>query len=115
MRWITGTPDERRAALAAVPADGRQAALLGLIMASDPAEDKAATLAALDKVIADRLPATPAWRDLAVLRRVTGGGADLPLADRRAALEGHRRGRPPLSGAGGRTAGLSADRRRQDR
>ena len=31
---------------------------------------------------------TPAYRDLAVLRRVLVAGADLPLADRRAALEG---------------------------
>ena len=38
-----------REALAAVPADGAQSAILGLITASDPAEDKAATLAALEK------------------------------------------------------------------
>lgn len=82
-----GTPDERREALAAVPADAGQAALLGLIQASDPAEDKAATLAALEKVANDA-SLTPAYRDLAVLRRVLVAGADLPLADRRAALDG---------------------------
>ena len=81
-----GTPEERRAALAAVPADGEQMALLQLILASDPDEDRAATLAALDKVAADAsLP--PAYRDLAILRKVLVAGADMPLADRRAALD----------------------------
>lgn len=83
----TGTPEERRAALAAVPADGAQAVIRDMIAASDPAEDKAATLAALDRVIADPA-AAPAWHDLAVLRRVVVAGADQPLAERRAALEG---------------------------
>lgn len=82
-----GTPEERREALAAVPADAGQAGLLGLIMASDPAEDKAARLAALDKVANDA-SLSPAYRDLAVLRRVLVAGADQPLADRRSALEG---------------------------
>ena len=82
-----GTPQERREALAAVPTDAGQSALLGLIMASDPAEDKAATLAALDKVANDATLA-PAYRDLAVLRRVLVAGADAPVADRRTALEG---------------------------
>lgn len=82
-----GTPDERREALAAVPAETGQSAILGLIMASDPAEDKAATLAALDKVASDT-SLTPAYRDLAVLRRVLVAGTDLPVADRRSALEG---------------------------
>lgn len=81
-----GTPDERRTALAAIPTDGEQSALLELILATDPAEDRAATLAALDKVAADtRLP--PAYRDLAVLRRVLVAGADTGLADRRTALQ----------------------------
>lgn len=82
-----GTPDERREALAAVPSDAEQTAILQLILASDPAEDKAATLAALDKVASDTT-LSPAYRDLAVLRRVLVGGADLPLADRRSALDG---------------------------
>lgn len=80
-----GTPAERRAALAAIPADGGQAALVQLVLASDPADDRAATLAALDVVAADAsLP--PAYRDLAVLRRVLLAGTEQPLADRRAAL-----------------------------
>ena len=82
-----GTPEERREALAAVPADAGQSALLGLIMASDPAEDKAATLAALEKVANDS-SLTPAYRDLAVLRRVLVAGSDLAVADRRSALQG---------------------------
>lgn len=82
-----GTAKERVAALAAVPADGEQAGLLQLILATDPEEDKAMTLAALEKAAADTaLPVS--YRDLAVLRRVLVGGADLPLADRRTALEG---------------------------
>ena len=81
-----GTPEERRAALSAISADGMQTAVIQLILASDPAEDRAATLAALDKVAGDvSLP--PAYRDLAVLRKVLVGGADMPLADRRAALD----------------------------
>jgi hypothetical protein len=82
-----GTPDERREALAAVPSDATQTAILNLVLASDPDEDKAATLAALQKV-ADDATLTPAYRDLAVLRRVLVAGADLPLADRRTALQG---------------------------
>lgn len=82
-----GTPQERREALAAVPADADQTAILNLILASDPNEDKAATLAALDALANDTtLP--PAYRDLAVLRRVLVAGAEQPVADRRTALEG---------------------------
>jgi hypothetical protein len=80
-----GTPEERREALATIPADGDQTALLQLILASDPNEDKAATLAALEKVSADT-SLSVTYRDLAVLRRVLVAGADLPIADRRSAL-----------------------------
>lgn len=86
------TPEARAAALAAVPATGDKAALLALMQASDPASDKAAALAALDK-LANDTAASPAYRDLAILRSVILQGADAPLADRRAALE-------PLSTAG---------------
>ncbi|KAF0113077.1 MAG: hypothetical protein FD150_2159 [Rhodobacteraceae bacterium] len=82
-----GTPEERRDALAAVPSRAEQTAILNLILASDPAEDKAATLAALEKVANDAT-LSPAYRDLAVLRRVLVAGTDLAVADRRAALEG---------------------------
>jgi hypothetical protein len=81
-----GAPEDRAAALAAVPADGGQAALKELMLATDAGADKAAALAALDAVIADS--AQPeVYRDLATLRRVMVAGADQPLADRRAALE----------------------------
>lgn len=80
-------PDARRADLAAVPADGAQTALLGLLQSSDPAENRAETLAALDAIAADAsLPQT--YRDLAVLRRVIVAGTEMPLPARRTALEG---------------------------
>jgi len=89
-----GAPEERRGALTAIAATGDQAGLLQLILASDPAENaagtpagsRAQTLAALDAIIA--MPALPeAYRDLATLRRVILAGAEMPLADRRSALE----------------------------
>lgn len=83
----TGSPEARREALAAVPATGTQVVIRDLIAASDPGEDREATLAALDAVIADTALA-PVWRDLAILRRVGVAGADMPVAERRAALEG---------------------------
>lgn len=82
-----GGADERRAAMAAVAADGSQTAIRALMVASDPAEDKAAALAALEALIADASQ-PEIYRDMAQLRRVMVAGADLPLADRRAALEG---------------------------
>jgi len=79
-------PAERQAALAAVPASGDRSAILNLMLASDPAQDRAGALAALDKVAANAsLPQS--YRDLAVLRRVTVAGAEMPAADRRAALD----------------------------
>lgn len=82
-----GGTAERAEAMAAVPADGAQLAIRSLMLASDPAEDKAAALAALDALIADASQ-PEIYRDMAQLRRVMVAGADLPLADRRAALEG---------------------------
>lgn len=79
-------PAERATALAALPADGDQKALLELLKASNPSVDKAAALAALDALAADT--ARPQiYRDLAVLKRVAIAGTDEPLADRRAALQ----------------------------
>lgn len=81
-----GSPEERRAALAAIPADGQQGAILNLILASDPKADQPATLAALDAIIADAsLPVS--YRDLATLRRVLVAGAGMDLADRRTTLQ----------------------------
>ncbi len=80
------TAPERRTALSAIPATGPQVALQQLILASDPVDDKAGTLAALDRVATDAsLPAS--YRDLATLRRVIVAGAEMPLADRKAALD----------------------------
>ncbi len=87
-----GAPEERREALAAVPSDADQTAILNLILASDPAEDKATGLAALEKVANDTT-LSPAYRDLAALRRVLVAGADMAVVDRRTALQG-------ISGAG---------------
>ena len=81
-----GAPEDRRAALGAIQTDGSQTAILDLLLASDPKTDKAGSLAALDKLIADT--AQPqSYRDLATLRRVIVAGADMPLADRRAMLD----------------------------
>jgi len=81
-----GGPDERRAALAALPADGGQIAIRQLLLASDPTQDRPGTLAALDALAADATQ-PQLYRDLAVLRRVTLAGAGQPVADRRTALE----------------------------
>jgi hypothetical protein len=81
-----GGADARRDALAAIDVTGDQAGLVQLILASDPEEGRAETLAALDAIIAmPDLPQT--YRDLATLRRVIVAGADVPLTERRAALE----------------------------
>lgn len=81
------SPAERTAALAEIASDGSQTGVLQLLRASDPETDKAAALAALDALAADaNQPQT--YRDLAVLRRVIVAGAEMPLADRRTALEG---------------------------
>ncbi|MGP3696356.1 tetratricopeptide repeat protein [Rhodobacter sp. NSM] len=77
----------RRAAVEAIPAEGGRAALRDLMAASDPAGDRAAAMAALDRVAADA-SLSPVYRDLAVLRRVILAGADLSVPDRRAALDG---------------------------
>jgi hypothetical protein len=82
-----GEESARAAALAEVPATGSQKALKALILASDPAADKAGALAALADVAADT-GEPQLYRDLADLRRVLLAGPDLPLADRRTALEG---------------------------
>lgn len=82
-----GAPDDRRAALSAIPADNSQSALVQLVLASDRDGSREENLAALDKVAADTT-LSPAYRDLAVLRRVLLAGADMALPDRRTALQG---------------------------
>ena len=79
-------PAARMKALADLPADGDQTAVLALLQAANPATDKAGALAALAALAAD--PTRPQiYRDLAVLKRVAIAGADQPIADRRAALQ----------------------------
>ncbi|MEO6300468.1 MAG: hypothetical protein ABIV25_03875 [Paracoccaceae bacterium] len=78
---------DRNTALAAIPADGDQKAVLDLLIAADPTGDKAASLASLDRLAADTTQ-PQVYRDLAVLRRVALAGTDQPLADRRTALQG---------------------------
>lgn len=80
------TPEARREALAAAPVGGAREAVVDLLLASDPAQDKPATIAALDEVLADQsLP--PIYRDLAVLRKVVVAGADISVSERRALLD----------------------------
>lgn len=81
-----GAPEDRAAAIAALPADGGQVALRALIQATDAGEDKAAALAALDALAADG-GQSQVYRDLAALRAVMLAGADRALADRRAVLQ----------------------------
>ena len=81
-----GAPEDRAAAMAAIPADGGQIALKDLMLATDAGSDKAAALAALDKLAADQSQ-PQVYRDLAVLRRVMLAGKDQPIAERRTALE----------------------------
>lgn len=89
-----GSPDDRREALAAISAEDGQKAVLGLILSSDPAENRDESLKALAAVEADQTQ-PQAYRDLAILRRVIISGADLSIADRRSALDGIRTpGRP---------------------
>lgn len=81
-----GGPEDRREALASIPANPSQRAVLDLILATDPQENRDETLAALARLEADtRQPQS--WRDLATLRRITVAGAELPVAERRAALD----------------------------
>lgn len=78
-------PADRSAALAAVQADGDQAALLALLQASDPKSDPAAALVALDALVADT-DRPQIYRDLALIKRVAIAGNQQSLDARRAAL-----------------------------
>ncbi len=75
----------RAAAVAALPASGAQSAIKDLFLADGL--DKATSLAALDNLANDTTQ-TQIYRDLAVLRRVMLAGTDMPIADRKTALEG---------------------------
>ncbi len=81
-----GAPEDRRAALTAAPVEGPQKAVLALLLASDPVQDRAASIDALKGLVADTTQ-PQSYRDLAALRLVIVSGADMPLADRRAMLD----------------------------
>lgn len=81
-----GAPEDRAAALAAIPADGGQSALKSLMLATDAGSDQTAALAALDALAADANQ-PQIYRDLATLRRVMLAGKAQPVAERRLALE----------------------------
>ena len=57
------------------------------MLASDPVEDKAGTLAALDALLADSTQ-PQIYRDIAALRRVMAAGGDMALTERRSLLQG---------------------------
>lgn len=80
------TPEERQAAVEAVPVTGEQLAIRELLRASDPRADRAGALAALSQV-ADDATLPQAYRDLAVLRRIGLLGAEMGASERRAALD----------------------------
>ena len=83
-------PGGRRAAIEAAAGaaggDTDKLALQKLLLASDPQENRDASLAALAAIVAD--PAvSQVSRDLAVLRQVVLAGADMDVSTRRAALD----------------------------
>ena len=82
-----GDPADRTAALNTLAADGSELSLRALMQSSDPTGDKTASLAALAALIADASQ-PQVYRDLASLRRVMVAGSEMPLLDRRAALQG---------------------------
>lgn len=85
-----GAPEDRTAAIAALPADGGQVAIKALVQATDAGlnagADKSTALADLDALAADATQ-PQIYRDMAALRSVMLAGQDRPLADRRSALE----------------------------
>lgn len=81
-----GAPEDRIAAFRALPADGTQSALVGLLLASDPSADRVAATDALRALGADA-GQPEIYRDLANLRLVMVAGADMALAERRGLLE----------------------------
>lgn len=85
-----GTEDARARAdaLAALATDGDRAAIAGFLAATaaQQAGDTATALAEL-ATLADDNSLPQSYRQLAILKRVVIGGTDLPLDERRAALQ----------------------------
>ena len=80
-------PAARMAEMESIPADGAQLAVLRLLTASEALarQDRGTALAELAALAEDNsLPQS--YRQLATLKRVIIGGADLPLEEREAAL-----------------------------
>ena len=75
-----------QAAQSATQGQADKATLLNLMRATDPQNDRAGAIAALDALVADTSLA-PRYRDLAVLRRVILAGAEMEIPARRALLE----------------------------
>ncbi len=80
-------PSDRVEALAQIEVSGAQAGLVQLLSAGELLEtDREAALAAFNQAAEDTsLP--DAYRQLAALKRVIAGGAELPISEREALLE----------------------------
>lgn len=81
-----GSPEDRIAALRALPAAGGQGALVNLLLAADPLADRQTALEALRALGADASE-PEIYRDLANLRLVLIAGTEMPLAERRGILQ----------------------------
>ncbi len=81
-----GAPEDRLAALKSAAATPDQAAIVQLLLASDPTSSPTETVAALKALGADASQ-PDLYRDLANLRLILLSGADMPVSDRRGLLE----------------------------
>lgn len=81
-----GSPEDRIAALRALPAAGGQGALVNLLLSADPLADRQTALEALRALGADASQ-PEIYRDLANLRLVLIAGTEMPLAERRGILQ----------------------------
>lgn len=77
---------KQRDALGVIAADGDHKAVLQLLLASDPETDREAVITALND-LANDISKPQNYRDLATLRLVLVKGTDVPVADRRSALD----------------------------
>jgi hypothetical protein len=87
-----GAPEDRMAAIKDAAATGDQAAIVHLLLATDPTTDRTEALAALKELSGDASQ-PEIYRDLATLRLVLVSGADLAAPERRGLLDA-------ISGAG---------------
>lgn len=81
-------PSERLSALSQISTSGAQSGLVQLLTAGEVMDqDRAAALAAL-KAASEDTSLPEAYRQLAALKRIIAGGADIPLAERETLLAG---------------------------